>query len=109
MKMIIIILMLSSFVHASNLDCQTYVNLESVSQSFVQTTLNQKILVHNTERATTYLTENDDHQFVLEAFIPSLQIRIYSEAKVKDVQDSIKVSLWERDLIFDIVCKKIKP
>lgn len=109
MKIFSFILMLSSIVHASNLDCQTYLNLEVISQTSVQSAINQKILVENTERVVTYLTENDHHQFVLEAFIPSLQIRIYSEAKVSDIHDSIKVSLWDRDLILDIVCKKIKP
>lgn len=109
MKILSLILLLCSVGHATTMDCETFMNLEPFAQSKVETKLSQKVLVNKSDSATIYVTENSENQYVLEAFMPSLEIRIYSEAKINDLQDSIKLSLWDRDFIFDVVCKKIKP
>lgn len=108
MKTLIVLILLSSTVKAATLECKSFVNLQEVSQSTIETQLLEKVIVDRIDKATSYVTEMKDGSYLLEAFIPSLEIRIYSEANLSQSGDKIKVSIWDRDFMADVICKKLK-
>lgn len=102
-----VILLACSFAEAATLECKSLVNLNVVAESNAITTLNEKIVVNKTEQVIAYVTETKPSYFVVEAFLPSLEMRIYAEGAIANENDELKTSAWARDIMIDVVCKKI--
>lgn len=107
MKYVILVFLSCSLVKASDLECKTLVNLDVVGQNKVTTQLSQKVLIDQLSEITSYVTETKPDFYSLEAFIPSLEMRIYSEAKLNKIDDTITLSAWARNIMLDVICKKL--
>lgn len=111
MKSLIVLLtvMLSSLMSQSaTLECKSFINLDEVTSSNVITSLKKQVLIDKLDEITTYVTETKSNVFSLEAFIPSLEQRIYSEAALNNLNDEIKSTAWAREILVDVVCKRIR-
>lgn len=101
-------LLLSVSGFAATLECKNFINLDEVTHSNVITSLKKKILIDKVDEITTYVTETKINVFSLEAYIPFLEQRIYSEAALNNLNDEIKSTVWSRDILVDVVCKRIR-
>ena len=109
MKLLIIFLLLGpATVKATTLECKSFINLDEVSSSIVVPILKNKILINKSSQITSYVTELKPSFFSVEAFIPNLQVRIYSEAAISNLDETITATVWAQDILVDVVCKKIK-
>src|SRR3989338_4462001 len=80
MKLLFIsILVVSSFAEAVTLKCQSLINLDVVSSATVATVKNQKIQISSTTEVVSYVTELGPELFLVEAFLPELEMRIYAQ------------------------------
>lgn len=108
MKLFILVFLGSAVGYSATLDCKSVVNLKEVSHSSIVTSLQNKILVNRDEQVSSYVTETSPNVFTLEAFIPKLEIRIYSKAILNNSNELLTTSLWDRDIMVDVECKNIK-
>ncbi|MEQ1723372.1 MAG: hypothetical protein ABL930_09365 [Pseudobdellovibrio sp.] len=93
---------------AATLECKSFINLDEVTSSAVVTSLKNKVLIDKVDEITSYVTETSPNVFSLEAFIPSLEMRIYSEAALNNVGEVLKATAWAREILVDVICKRIK-
>ena len=109
MKSLILFFLLSyGMANAAVLECKSFINMEEINSTTVVTSLKDKILVAQDELSISYVTEVKPNIFSLESFIPSLEVRIYSESQLNNTDDTLKATAWARDFIIERVCKKIK-
>lgn len=109
MKSLILFFLLSyGTANAAVLECKSFINLEEVNSSTVVTSLKDKVLIARDELSVSYVTEVKPDVFSLESFIPSLEVRIYSESQLNNADDTLKATAWAREFIIEVVCKKIK-
>ncbi len=101
-------LFLTLSAKAATLECKSVLNLLEVTNSNVITALNNRVLVDKIDELAVYVTEKKSNMFSLEVFIANLEMRIYSEAALNNVEDVIKAQAWSRDMMLDVVCKKLK-
>lgn len=94
--------------HSATLECKSFINLDEVTNSNVITSLKKQVLIDKVDEITTYVTETKPNVFSLEAFIPALEQRIYSEAALNNLNDEIKSTAWAREILVDVVCKRIR-
>lgn len=108
MKMIAAILLSSCSVFSATLECKVVLNLDIVDKSTVVTFLKHKSLIAEHSQIISYVTEMSPDFFSIEAFIPSLDTRIYSEGVLKNSDETLTATAWARDILADVICKKIK-
>lgn len=94
----------SSFVNAATLHCEILNNLSLVQSTKVKTTPGEKVLIGNLGYLTAYVLEKNQNTFILEAFLPDQEARIYAQGNLNTDQDSVVASFWNRENIFDISC-----
>ena len=92
---------------AATFECQTFLNLDVISAQVVKTEVRSKVEVDNTDVARSYLTQKENNVFLLEAYLPQHDMRIYSEAAVIEKNTTITVSVWSHDDMIDVVCRKL--
>ena len=108
MKILLFSLLISGNVFAANLKCRVLINLDVVNESFLVTKLKEKTLIGNHEQIITYVTETATDVFSIEAFVPELDARIYSEGTLKGPDEALTASVWARDVLAEVSCKKLK-
>ena len=101
------LLLVSVVVRASTLECESLVNLDTISSDIVSTQLSSKTQISSTDEVVSYVTETKPGVFLVEAFLPSLEIRIYAEGELS-AGSELKASTWARSIMVDVVCKKLK-
>ncbi|MGZ3690396.1 MAG: hypothetical protein ACXVAX_02760 [Pseudobdellovibrio sp.] len=94
-------------VKAATFECQTFLNLDVISSQVIETKLKDKVDVDSTDVARSYMTEKADNTFMLEVYLPDHEMRIYSEAAVTAENATITASMWARDQMIDVVCRKL--
>lgn len=107
MKNFLLIIFLSGNVFAAVLECRVRINLDIVNEVKVMTTLKNKMPIGKHEQIISYVTEIADDVFSVEAFIPELDSRIYSEGPLKSPGESLTATAWARDVLADVSCKKL--
>ncbi len=101
----IFILLASSFAFAVTVECKTYLNLSEVASNTAMTVKKQSVSVsRDDDSAWVFITEKTDGIFMVEAYIPELEQRIYAEGKLEPGQELI-ASVWSRPMIVDVSCK----
>lgn len=107
MKKILTALLLTLSLKAFSADllCDISVNLDILSESTVATSLDQKILIDRVGTVTAYITEKENHHYVVEAFLADHEMRIYGEGTLREKSDRLVASSWSRDAIIDIECR----
>ena len=93
---------------AATFECQTFLNLDVISAQVVKTEIRSKVDVDNTYIAHSFLTQKENNVYLLEVYLPEHDMRIYSEATVIENNTTITASLWTRDDMVDVVCRKIE-
>lgn len=107
MKNFLVIIFLSGNISAATLHCRVLINLDIVNESKVLTTLQNKMSIGKHNQIISYVTEIGPDVFSVEAFIPELDIRIYSEGPLKSSSESLTATAWTRDVLADVSCKKL--
>lgn len=102
------LVLVSLTAQSATLECKSFINLDEVTNSNVITSLKKQVLIDKVDEITTYVTETKPNVFSLEAFIPMLEQRIYSEAALNNIDEEIKSTAWSRDILVDVVCKRIR-
>lgn len=108
MKNILLILFLSGNVSAAVLECRARINLDIVNEVKVATTPKNKMQIGKHSQIISYVTETADNVFSVEAFIPEIDTRIYSEGPLNTPDESLTATAWARDVLADVSCKKLK-
>lgn len=67
-----------------------------------------KVLIAKQQDIISYVTETAPDTFSLETFVPSLDARIYSDASIGKSEEKISTVLWSREILAEVVCKKIE-
>ena len=104
MKLFTIIFFFCVLSSAAVLDCQVLINLDIVAQSTVITKKREKILVYTSDKITSYITELAPNVFSVEAFIPDIESRIYSEGSLSNFGESLRATAWTRDVLAEVGC-----
>ncbi len=104
MKCFTVVLLFSVLSSAATLDCQVSINLDIVAKTTVFTKKKEKILVHLDDKITSYVTELGPNIFSVEAFIPDIESRIYSEGPLNNVGESLRAAAWTRDVLAEVGC-----
>ena len=107
MKTLLLLLLSAVSVKASVLECKSLINSDMVGGATVATVLKNKELITKDEKVVSYVTETAPEMFSVEVYIPSLDLRIYGEGPIH-LNESLNATAWARDLLVDVVCKKIK-
>ena len=106
MKITVVALLFPFVVHAALLECKNLVNLEVVSEGSVTPVKKVKLLVSTSDEVVSYVTETGPEQYLVEAYLPNLQMRIYSEGSISKPDQTLTASAWDRSLMVDVICKK---
>lgn len=106
--LIAFVLISSKIALAGTFECQTFLNLDAISAQVVKTELKVKTTVDITDAAQSFLTEKENDVYLLEVYLPESDMRIYSEASVVDLNFTIAASIWARDYMVDVVCRKLQ-
>ena len=64
----------------------------------------QKVLIGEYQQIRSFLTEGPNGLFTLEAFLPSVEARAYSQGKLRAVGDIINLSYWDRSMLYELQC-----
>lgn len=107
MKNFLMLMFLSGNVFAATLECRVLINLDIVNEVKIITTLKSKIPIGKHEQIISYVTETAPDVFSVEAFIPELDARIYSEGPLKSSSEALTATAWARDVLADVSCKKM--
>ena len=103
-SLILIMLIASTSAFSKDLICDIKVNLDSVLTVPVSTTLKDKVMIGEVDEARAYITEQADNQFLVEAYLPDYEIRIYGLGTLREAKDTVTASLWGREYMIDIAC-----
>ncbi len=98
------LLVLSTQLMATDLDCNIQLNLGNISETQVTTALDQKTSIDAAEGIYASVTEKKNGHFVVEAYLVDYDIRIYGEGSLKDNSDKLSASAWGRASMVDIEC-----
>lgn len=98
---------LSSHALAESFQCEVKMNTKSVLITKVASVPGQKILIGTTQEVRAFITENPNHLFTLEVFLPSIEARAYSQATMRMVSDIINLSYWDREMLYELQCTAI--
>lgn len=101
------ILITGQTAFSATFECQTFLNLDPISAQVVKTEIQTKTPVDQTDVAVSFLTEKGDDSFILEVFLPYSQMRIYSEATVRELGQTIASTAWSREYMVDVICRKL--
>jgi hypothetical protein len=105
MKFFLTALFLCSTGFSATLECETLINLEPVVSGSVTTVKNSKLQVSHHPDAIAFVTETGPENFLVEAFLPSLQMRIYAEGALRTTNEKLTASAWSREFMVDVTCK----
>ncbi len=86
------------------LRCQINLNLSPLFSGQVESQTGQKVLVAHTATIDAYVTEKENHFFIIEAFLADYEARIYGEGFIKVLGDQISASIWGRENQIEISC-----
>ena len=100
--------LLAPNAQSATLECQSLVNLNSVGSGTVTPVKNLKLKVSEDSEVTAFVTETGPENYLVEAYLPTLQMRIYAEGSLHNTSEKLTASAWDRSLMVDVVCKKIK-
>lgn len=93
---------------SATLECRSLVNLNEVTSGSVATAKNVKLKVSEVPEVSAFVTETGPENFLVEAYLPTLQMRVYAEGTLHDASEKLTASAWDRSLMVDVVCKKTK-
>ena len=99
--------LLSSHAFAESFQCEVKMNTKSVLITKVVSVPGQKILISTIQEVRAFITENPNHLFTLEVFLPSIEARAYSQATMRMVSDIIDLTYWDRQMLYEIQCTAI--
>lgn len=91
---------------AEVLDCQIALNLTPVLKQKVTLEGTEKVLIGSNSGISAYVTAKENNQFLVEAFLEDVEMRMYGEGKILQAGDSVSASLWSRNSLIDIKCQK---
>ncbi len=97
-------LLFTTQAYSAALQCEIKVNETSVLTQIVNTSLNQKIEIGETDSIRAYVTEKADRLFSIEVFLGNYETRVYSEGFLKNSTDTLHLSFWNRDILLDVQC-----
>jgi len=98
-------LVMTSLSQAAVLNCFLKKNLSHESDVRVQTeAIGKKVFLFETDTVRSYITEKDNKNFEIEAFLKSQEMRIYSSGQIVD--KPLMLSTWSRDEMLDIYCQQ---
>lgn len=106
MKTFCIILLFSGLAHSATLECKSLVNLQEQGTFVLETNLGTKNIVTAAEEFSSFLTQIKPDLFSLEIFVPNLEVRFYSESALKSSGESLSATVWSRDILIGVHCKK---
>ena len=98
-----VFLLFPLFGFALPIRCQININNTSQNILTIDSVLDQKVLITKSADVVAYLTQKQK-TFVIEAFLPQYDARIYAEGKIINLEDQLTTSLWGRDMLIDISC-----
>lgn len=107
-KIFLLIIAHSINVFAATLECQVQKNLDVIKHSILVTSMKDKILIAGDFQLISFVTETTPDVFSIEVFVPELDARIYSEGSLKEPGKILVASVWARDVLADVSCKKLK-
>lgn len=89
---------------AETVSCFYKKNLDSDGDVRVETVLNKKILLFDTGSLRAFITEKENSQFEIEAFLKDFEMRVYSMGSLDS--KPLNLSLWSREEIAEVSCRK---
>ena len=98
------LLLLSVNSFASNLLCSLKVNLETIDEREIEVSAKEKVNFTDYENYRFFITNNSNDQYTIEVFDGDTPSRSYATGILKNQNDSVKWSLWTRDIILDADC-----
>lgn len=108
MKKLFLLLFLPQLAFSADLECRNLVNLDEISRSLIHTVKNEKIQIASDSEVISYVTEKGPDFFVVEAFLPPHEMRIYVEGSLGGSKTSLTASTWTRTDMVDVVCTLAK-
>lgn len=102
MKLFLGILLLGSWAQASVFNCRISENLQVVEKMQVTATDNARVKVSSADAYVFYLSTLSSGVVELEAFLPSVEMRIYSKGNIE--KNSVTLTSWQRDGLLEFNC-----
>ena len=103
-KLVGIFIFLCGFhLKAETVSCFYKKNLDSDGDVRVETAPNKKVLLFDTGSLRAFITEKENSQFEIEAFLKDHDMRIYSMGSLDP--KPLTMSLWSREEIAEIRCQ----
>jgi hypothetical protein len=109
MKILLLIMTLSFGLlsQATLLTCDISLNSKKIlSHSNINTQVNEKVAIGESQGIIAYVTEKVDSSFSVEAFLANEEARIYAEGPLKNSGEKVSASFWGRDSLVDVLCSK---
>jgi hypothetical protein len=108
-SLILFILCLSPIAHAVSLSCQISLNMQVIHQVEIQSLLNEKVAIGRKDGISAYVTEKQDHSFLIEAFLADEEARIYAQGSLNTANENLLATFWNRDHMIDVGCHLRQP
>lgn len=96
------LLFFATGAQASVFNCRVSENLQVVEKIQVTKTDNARVRVSNKDTYVFYLSTFNSGLIELEAFLPSVEMRIYSKGNVE--KNSVTLTSWQRDGLLEFNC-----
>lgn len=111
MKLFLILALVStaSFAAEKQLSCTATHNYQTALDTEVSISLGQKNLsLGVVDRFEILISSLDKDVIELQAYDAMEPSRTYSTAALRSVEDEVKLSIWTREFIVDVLCKLVK-
>ena len=105
MKLFFILLLSGLSLQAATYDCRVEENFSNIEKIKVTATENQRLLVRSDASYTFYLSTFPEAIIELEAFLPSVEMRIYSKGNIE--KNSVTLTSWQRDGLLEFKCSLV--
>lgn len=103
MKIFLMLVLLGSFVQAASFDCYVEENFSNPQKIRITATDNQRMLVRSDWNYSFYLSTFTNGIVELEAFLPSVEMRIYSKGQIE--KSSVTLTAWQREALLEFKCE----
>lgn len=89
---------------ASDLQCVIRKNDLKILQALVKTQRSRAVLIGLSEGVEAFVTEKENQMFMIEAYVPESDARIYAEGSLLRFSDKLSATIWSRKSLIDLEC-----
>lgn len=102
MKLFLLIMLMGFTSYGASYDCTVDENFASPKKIRIIATENQRLLVRSDWNYSFYLSTFTGGIVELEAFLPSVEMRIYSKGNIEN--SPVTLTSWQREALLEFKC-----